>query len=167
MKVNKIKTYKTQTDFEAAIAQLSALMRQKAEKTTAMQSAIDAIQAAQQPAIEALNAEIAQLEQSLCRYAEKHRAALTNNGKKQSFATAYGVVKWRKLPASVQISGDIETIIAALKKRRLSRFLRVKTELNKQALLAESAQLAAKPIEGLNIITGGETISISTGETHA
>ena len=62
----------------------------------------------------------------------------------------------------MEITGDIADILAALKRRRLNRFIRVKEELNKPALLKDAAAIKT-PISGLQIVQGGESISIETG----
>lgn len=84
---------------------------------------------------------------------------MTNNGKTKTAKIGAGVIKWRKQPAKVEVSADLADIFAALKRRRLSRFIHVKEELNKAAILKEAAAIKT-PIHGLNITDGGETLSI-------
>ncbi|XXQ69425.1 host-nuclease inhibitor Gam family protein [Neisseriaceae bacterium B1] len=87
-------------------------------------------------------------------YAEQHRQDLTNNGKTQTVKLLSGSLKWRKKPASIQIDGELSQVLAELRRRKLARFIRVKEEINKTALLAK------RPIHGIAIADGGETFSI-------
>lgn len=60
----------------------------------------------------------------------------------------------------MQISSNVEAVIAELKRRRLSRLIRVKYEVNKTAVMDNAALLEKRPIDGLKIIKGGEEITL-------
>lgn len=97
-------------------------------------------------------------------YATDHRAELTDNGKIKTVKIGSGCLKWTKSRAKVEITGDTAAIIASLKRRKLSRFIRVREELDKIAILKEHAAIKT-PINGLTIIQGGESeiVTIETG----
>lgn len=106
------------------------------------------------------SAKLAELESHIKAYAAANKDKLTG-GKRQAAAIGALSVKWRKGRPSVQISGNTESIIAALKRRRLSRFIRVKEELDKAAILKDFAAIKT-PIEGLALLPAGETVTLST-----
>lgn len=114
--------------------------------------------------IEPLAAEIEKYRAAIANYANSHRAELTQNGKMKTVQIGSGCLKWQKSRAKVEITGDTAAIIASLKRRKLSRFIRVREELDKTAILKEHTAIKT-PIDGLAIIQGGtdETLTIETG----
>lgn len=105
---------------------------------------------------------LAEIALCLEQYATEHRAELTNHGKSKTVQTVSGCLKWRKTPPAVQIDGDLSSVLTEIRRRKLSRFIRVKEELNKTALLAERELLERRPIAGVSIIHGKETFTIET-----
>lgn len=155
--------YKDRRAFDNAFAKLASLEQQRNEKNATLQAEIQHLQSIHQPEIDKLNETITSLSEALANYAEQHREELTNNGKNKTLKLPYGVIKWRKQPDSVQISGNLNEIISELKKRRLSRFIRTKTEINKQAILAEAQTFIKQPIKGIEFISGKEVLTIQAG----
>ena len=99
---------------------------------------------------------IERLSKGLQVYCEAHRAELLTSGTK-TYAFGAGEVSWRKRPPKV-IARGIEKAIAVIKARGLSRFLRVKEELDKEALLKEPE--TAIRIPGISIGSEGEDFII-------
>ena len=64
---------------------------------------------------------------------------------------------WRNRPPSCTIRGS-EAVIAALKRLKLTRFIRSKEEINKDAILNEQA--AVKDIPGITINRNLEDFAI-------
>ena len=153
---------KTLAELQTAFAQLGRLQRRRADKAAKLQAKIATLQAKHEQESADDCAEIAELEAKIAEYATRHRAELTDNGKSKTATIGTGCIKWRKQPAKVEITGDITAILSALKCRRLSRFIRVKEELDKTALLKEAAAIKT-PIDGLQIVSGGEKLIIETG----
>lgn len=85
-------------------------------------------------------------------WAEAHRDELCPRGAKTA-RLASGEISWRQRPPSVRVTGT-EKVIAALDRLGLGRFLRQKTEIDKEAVLAEPD--AAAGVKGLTIVTGVE-----------
>lgn len=81
-------------------------------------------------------------------WCEANRDALTNGGKVKFAALASGEIKWRMRPPSIRLKGA-DAIMELMRKLGLSRFIRVKEEVNKDALLAEPD--VAKNIPGVTI----------------
>ena len=69
-------------------------------------------------------------------WCEAHRAELTDGGRTKTVNLASGEVKWRISPPKVVIKGA-ETVLEVFRARKLLRLIRVKEEINKEAILAE------------------------------
>jgi len=70
-------------------------------------------------------------------------------------------VQFRQRPPSVAVRG-VDSVIEALKQFGLARFIRVKEELNKDAILNEPAAVAG--VAGLSIKSGVEDFVIQPFE---
>lgn len=81
-------------------------------------------------------------------YCEAHRDELTKGGKTKTAKLASGEVSWRTRPPSVVVRG-MAAVVDALKKLRLSRYIRTKEELDKEAVLADPEGVEA--IKGITI----------------
>lgn len=92
-----------------------------------------------------------------------NRAELTKDGKIKTHRFSTGAVNWRLRPASVALKG-VDGLIARLKIGRLRRFLRVKYEVDKEALLKERE--AAAEIVGVTIVEGVEDFVITPNATE-
>lgn len=98
-------------------------------------------------------------------YCEAHRVALTDdNGVKYAEFTT-GRVEWRKAPDSIvapQKEENLDTVIDLLEKRGLARFIRIKKEISKAAMLLEKEHLKAliAGIPGLSLKIGKETFCV-------
>ena len=110
-----------------------------------------------QPTIDALNERIANLSTGVQSWCEANRDALTSDGKVKYANLITGEVKWRQNPPSVRVS-KAEQVLEMLKKLSLTRFIRTKEEINKDAIIAEPD--AIKGISGLSLSIGTETFEI-------
>ncbi len=109
-----------------------------------------------------LQAERAALSDQVVAYAAEHRSRLTDGGKRQNAPFATGKVEWRKGKATVQADPAlVEKAIARITTLGLTRFLRIKTELDKVAILKEPALLKENRIRGITIVPGQESVSVS------
>lgn len=105
--------------------------------------------------IKQYEAEIAELTLGLELWATANRQALTG-GKTQSIKLASGVLSWRKAPASVRIAKAAD-VLAYLIEQGATWCLRIKHEINKDALLADPKQAAMIP--GVTIARQGEAFA--------
>ena len=97
-------------------------------------------------------------------YCEVNRDRLTGGGKVKFARFATGQVSWRLRPAKVTIRG-IDEVIAAIKAVGLGeRFLRVKEEPNKEAMLED--RVTAGMIRGVSIGSDGEDFIVEPFETE-
>ncbi|ELU7122231.1 host-nuclease inhibitor Gam family protein, partial [Escherichia coli] len=90
-------------------------------------------------------------------WCEAHRDELTGNGKVKFANLTTGEVQWRNRPPSVSIRGA-DNVIELLRRLGLERFIRVKEEINKDAILNEKE--AVKNIPGITIKSDIEDFSI-------
>ncbi|MDY0019843.1 MAG: host-nuclease inhibitor Gam family protein [Anaerolineae bacterium] len=81
-------------------------------------------------------------------YCEANRDKLTAAGKSKTVAFASGEVKWRVTTPKVVVRG-VETVLQTLKSLRLTRFIRTKEEINKEAILADPE--AIRHVKGITI----------------
>lgn len=81
-------------------------------------------------------------------WCEAHRDELTRAGKVKTHTFASGEVKWRLRPPAVVVRGA-EAVLDALKSLGLSRFVRVKEEINKDAVLADPEAVAG--VKGISV----------------
>jgi phage host-nuclease inhibitor protein Gam len=88
-------------------------------------------------------------------YCEANRSNLTQNGKVKTAKLASGEVSWRTRPPSVTVRGA-ELVIEALKTLGLARFVRIKEEVNKEAILAEPE--VAQQVRGVTISQGEDFV---------
>lgn len=97
-------------------------------------------------------------------FAEVNRDRLTRGGKVKFHKFATGEISWRLRPAKVTIRGK-DAVIEAIKAARLSKkFLRVKEDINKEAMLEDRATAAA--LAGVTIGSDGEDFLVEPFETE-
>ncbi|MDO8591819.1 MAG: host-nuclease inhibitor Gam family protein [bacterium] len=95
-----------------------------------------------------IDAQIDELVAGVAAYAEAHRDELTNGGKTKTVKLLTGVLSWRNTPPAVRLT-KVANVLALLKERGLTQFIRTKEEVNKEALLAEPE--IATTIKGVSI----------------
>lgn len=97
----------------------------------------------------------------LTSWAAAHRDRLTEKGKTKTVKLPAGEIGWRNLPPSVRWKKGVkvEDIVAAIKKAGMRRFLRIKSEPNKERMLEEPE--AAALIDGVVIGSGGENFFVA------
>jgi phage host-nuclease inhibitor protein Gam len=113
------------------------------------------------PRIDALRERITALQEGVHTWCEAHRVELCGKGKSANLVT--GEVNWRKRPPSVSLS-KVETVIAKLRELGLTRFIREKEEVNKDAILAEPAAVAG--VKGIKVVTDVEDFVITPFEVE-
>ncbi len=167
MATKKLKTKATayapqsQNDCAADIKKLGDLQRDFARLTADMNDEIAAITKRFQPKLEACTERIETLQQGVQTYCEAHRQDLTNEGKVKTANFITGEVQWRQRPPSVGIRGA-DAVIEALKRLGLSKFVRTKDEVNKEAILNEPDQV--RGVAGITIVSGVEDFVITPFE---
>ncbi len=131
-----------------AIAQIGHHQRERDRLQADMNEALAAIrqqwEARAAPHAEAIKALAAGV-QTWC---EANRVALTQDGKVKTARLASGEIRWRTRPPSVSVRG-VADVLVALERLKLTRFIRTKKEVNKDAILTEPE--AVTHIKGITI----------------
>lgn len=91
---------------------------------------------------------VSKLVEGLFAYAESHRDELTDGGKRKTVEVPTGTFGWRMTPPSVSLR-DVESILKSLKSLALQRFIRIKEQVDKEAMLREPE--TAKTVKGVSI----------------
>lgn len=79
---------------------------------------------------------ISQLVEGLFAYAESNRDELTDGGKRKTVKLPTGDFMWRMTPPAVLLR-NVKAILVNLKLLGFKRFIRVKVEVDKEAMLKE------------------------------
>lgn len=114
---------------------------------------------ARAPMIEKLRLQITELQSGVQTWCEAHRLEICGKGKSANLIT--GEVNWRQRPPSVTVR-NADSVINQLGELGLTEFVRVKHEVNKDAVLAAPDQV--KQIRGIAVITGVEDFVITPFE---
>lgn len=130
------------------IAEIGRLQRERARIETAMNDEIAAIKQRYEEEAQPHAERITELREGVQIWCEANRAALTDGGSFKTANLASGEIRWRVTPPSCAIKAA-EKVIEALRSLGLTRFLREKVEIDKQAILAEPE--AVKGIKGITI----------------
>lgn len=143
----------SRAEAEAMLARLGAVQRE--QKVIAV--ALDEVTAQQKARAEnearPLAEEAERLTRGLQMWAEANRLSLTEGGRTKTVRLATGEIAWRARPPSVKITNQ-PGVIERLVHLGLARFLRTKTEINREAMLAEPS--VASEVTGVAIASEGE-----------
>jgi phage host-nuclease inhibitor protein Gam len=169
-KANRLKlqaeAYVPQTidDCAADIRRIGDLQRQITVAQAEMNDAIAEITERYQPLLEGIKEQIKPLQAGVQVWCEANRHDLTRGGKVKTASFVTGEVQWRQRPPSVSVRG-VDGVMLLLVKLGLDRFIRVKNEINKDAILNEPD--AVRGVPGINIVTGVEDFVIAPFEVEA
>ena len=138
----------TREDVVSAIAEIGRRQRERDRIQAAMNDELAAIRERYETEAAPHAAAIQALSKGVQTWCEAHRGELTQDGKTKTAALASGEVKWRTRPPSVAVRG-MEAVIDLLKRMKLQKFIRVKEEVNKDAILADPE--AVREVKGITI----------------
>lgn len=142
------------------------LQREFERSRALMNDTIAATTQHHQPLLNALSERITTLQAGVQAWCEAHRADLCGAddrlGKTANLVT--GTVAWRTRPPSVTVR-DVEGVLDTLLRMGLGRFVRVKNEPNKEAMLNEPE--AVRGIAGITIKSGVEDFIVTPFEAEA
>ena len=156
-------TPQSQTDCAADIKKLGDLQRERARLAADMNDEIAAITKRFQPRLEQLGERIDTLQTGVQIWCDAHRSELTKAHKVKFANLVTGEVAWRQRPPSVSIRGT-EAVLETLERMGLTRFIRTRSEPNKEAMLAEPD--AVRGIAGITIVSGVEHFVITPFEAE-
>ena len=127
----------------ALIADLGAMQRELARIEADMNDELAAVKERHEARALGIRQQIESHSGGLQTWCEAHRGELLKGEAKTALFPA-GEVQWRVRPPSVRITGS-EAVMDALRRRGLERYLRVKEEINKEAILNEPEAVAKVP----------------------
>lgn len=139
----------SQEEADRLLGEIGALSREvariEADLTDQVERAKAAAKQQAAPLAEAIKAKF----QALTAWAEANKAELLG-GKRRSLQLTHGAIGWRWGSPAVRIKrGCEEAVVTTLERLGLDRFLRVKRELNREAILEDPA--AVEGIAGVAI----------------
>ena len=156
----------SKNDCAESIRLLGDLQREFDRQRGEMNDRIAAVTQAHQPALADLSERMLALQGGIQAWCEAHRVDLCGEadklGKTANLIT--GEVSWRVRPPKVTIRGE-DTVLETLLRMGLGRFVRVKNEPNKEAMLNEPD--AVRGIAGITIVSGVEDFIVVPFEAQA
>lgn len=139
-----------------AIKRIGDLVREKERIAANLNDQVTQLQKQADEQVAPLSAEIEHLEEAIKIWATAHRDALTDNGKVKFADLTTGIIRWRNNPPKCTVSGA-DAVLALLENNPIyARFVRIKKEVNKDAVLNEPEFFIAHPVAGLKIVQGKE-----------
>jgi phage host-nuclease inhibitor protein Gam len=148
------------------IRQLGDLQREHARTVAELNDRIAELTNAAEPVLASLDERIKALQTGIQTWCEANRVMLLGDGDRlgKTANLITGEVAWRIRPPSVSVRG-VESVIEALHRANLNRFIRAKEEVNKEAILNEPDAVAG--IAGVNVVRGVEDFVVTPFEVKA
>lgn len=146
-------------DAQSAITTLGQVQRDLMRIEADINDQIAKINEAHAAQIDALCLRREALQAGIQTWCEAHRIEICGKGKSANLVT--GEVQWRQRPPSVTVR-NADSVIDQLGSLGLTQFVRVKHEVNKEAILAEPE--AVQGVRGLSVSTGVEDFVITPFE---
>jgi phage host-nuclease inhibitor protein Gam len=125
----------------AAIAEIGTLQRDRVRLEAEMNDELEAVKARCNAKTKPMGERITELGKGVKLYCEANRATLTKDGRVKFHDFATGKVNWRLTPWACSLK-KIDEVLALLKAKGLTQYIRTKEEVDKEALLADRATLA-------------------------
>lgn len=138
-----------------ALRQIGEAQRKLRRLEADMNDELAAVKDRYETTADPLRKQIEALTVGLHTWCEANRDTLTQGGKTKTAALPAGEIAWRTRPPSVRITGQ-DAVIDALKRLGLTRFVRAKDEVNKEAILNEPE--AVRSVPGIAISQGEDFI---------
>jgi phage host-nuclease inhibitor protein Gam len=148
-------------DCAEMINQIGRIHREILAKQSAMNDEIAAITDAYTGVITQWQSELSALQNGVQTWCESNRMDLTEQFKYKTAQFVTGSVQWRQRPQSIVVKGA-ESVVEWMLAHGMDRFVRVKKEVNKEALLNEIGEAATVP--GISIKSGVEDFVITPFE---
>lgn len=135
-------------DLTAYVAELGATERKLARVRDQFNTRVELARRTAATKAEPLQTRRDELIRGIDSYVESHRDELTQGGKTKTVKLPSGEIQWRMTPPKVTLR-KVQEILDYFKERKLNRFIRVKEEVDKTALLKEPE--VARAIPGISI----------------
>lgn len=152
----------TREQAESLMRDLGDLQRQIHKAGIRFDERIARINSLRGDVISPLTEQLSEKAKLLAGWAAKHRAEICPEGKKTAtFDT--GVIQWRDGPPKVFVD-DEEAVLGSLNELGLTDFIRVREEIDKEAVLKDPEKV--KDVAGLGVVTGAEKMTIKPHQTE-
>jgi len=130
------------------LAEIGREHRRINENRNRFNEQVEKLKAVMMESVAERNSRIDQLVEGLAAFAETHRQELTDGGKRKTVELPTGTFGWRLTPPAVSLR-NVKQILESIKHLGLTQFIRVKEEIDKEAMLAECE--TASKIKGVSI----------------
>ncbi len=144
-------------EVDTAIAKIGELQRERETLRTAMNGELAGIKERYETSATIAAEAIKTLSSGVQMWCETNRADLTRDGKTKTVRLGNGEVRWRTRPPSVTVRAA-GLVIEALKRLNLTRFIRTKEEIDREAILREPE--AVQDVKGLGISQGEDFVIV-------
>lgn len=161
LKADALDAPQTREQVQSLIKALGDNQREMARTEAAMNDKIAIIADEHTPIVNALKDEVKQQLTAIQVWCEANRAEILADGKAKTINLLTGKVSWRTRPPSVHLT-KVAVVLESLHTLGLTRFIRTKDEINKDAMLAEPGVAGA--ITGVSIKTGIEDFIVEPFE---
>ncbi|MBF0165409.1 MAG: host-nuclease inhibitor Gam family protein [Magnetococcales bacterium] len=131
-----------------AISLIGHLQRERTVIEAEMNERLAAIKEEYEKKAGPMAEEIRELHRGVQVWCEANRSTLTDGERCKTTALASGEISWRLRPPRVAVKA-VEFVIALLKSKGLAHLVRVKEEINKEAILADPSAVAG--VKGISI----------------
>ncbi|MBF0424801.1 MAG: host-nuclease inhibitor Gam family protein [Magnetococcales bacterium] len=158
----KVPVPQTREAVVEAISLIGHLQRERTVIEAEMNERLAAIKEEYEKKAGPMAEEIRELHRGVQVWCEANRAALTEGGRIKTCALASGEISWRLRPPRVAVKA-VDFVIDLLESKGLARLVRLKKEINKEAILADPDAIAG--VKGLSI-TQGEDFVIKPFESE-
>jgi phage host-nuclease inhibitor protein Gam len=151
----------TRDDCDKMIFELGAMRRDILRLEAAMNDALAAVKEHYEQEAQPLKDKAEELFSGIETWCDANRETLTRGGQVKFAQLKNGEIKWRARPPKVAVRAA-DMVIEALKSLGLSRFVRVKEEINKDAILSDPD--AVRAVKGISIGSEGEDFVVEPFE---
>jgi len=157
VKCNAVSVPVPQTPEQAveAIAEIGAHQRERARIQANMNDELAAIKQKYEEMAQPHNDKIQALTKGVHTWAEANRDGLTHSGKTKTAILSSGKILWRMRPPKVSLK-NIPKVIEALKALGMAQFIRVKEEVDKDAILKDPSLV--QHVGGINVTQGEDFV---------
>lgn len=138
----------TREDVANAIAEIGVNQRERARIQADMNDALAATREGFEAQAKPHADRIKELSDGIKLWCEVNRALLTDGDKRKTHAFDTGEVCWRLRPPSVVVRA-VDEVLKSLRALGLTRFIRTREEVNKEAVLLEPE--VARQVRGISI----------------
>ncbi len=149
---------------ESLVLRIGELQRELTRREADLGDSLARIKKAAEDASLPLALELLGAHAAVQTWAEANRAVITKDGRTKTVKLATGLIAWRNRPPKVSLRGVDAILEFLLGDKKLKRFLRVKHEIDKEALGKEPDE--ARKVPGVSVGSAGEDFIIEPFEAQ-